>query len=179
MPELATDTPLPGSDQQIIHRDFPLRSPYLPELAPTEPFQFAVNFPLVPVTIENGPFEIAPGTHLWEDAEAKARIKAGEVEPRLIPLLMEVGDVMIRDVRTLHRGTPNRTDRRRTMVVVGYNRARHLRPQLRIFVPRAALEAASTRARRLLRLNPVVERLEDAPPQETYSDLDFLKLYDE
>ena len=31
-----------------------------------------------------------------------------------------VGDVMVRDVRGLHRGTPNKTDKARPMVVVGY-----------------------------------------------------------
>ncbi|MBB5508233.1 hypothetical protein HDG35_004514 [Paraburkholderia sp. JPY681] len=32
---------------------------------------------------------------------------------------MELGDVMIRDVRALHRGTPNRTEAPRPMVVIG------------------------------------------------------------
>jgi hypothetical protein len=174
MPELATDTPLKDSDYQVIHRDFTLHSPYMPEADPAQPFQFAVNFPLVKVTAENGPFEIIPGTHLLTDEEAKKRIQEGEAEKQLIPLLMEAGDVMIRDVRALHRGTPNRTDQPRTMVVVGYNRSEHLRPQLKINIPRDTYDKLSARARHLLRLNPVVTSLEEADNTEEYSNLYFL-----
>ncbi len=34
---------------------------------------------------------------------------------------MRPGDVMIRDVRALHRGTPNHTNEPRPMVVIGYS----------------------------------------------------------
>lgn len=70
---------------------------------------------------------------------------------------MQVGDVMIRDVRGLHRGTPNLTDDPRPMVVIGYSRAWYFRPEVRIDVPRKVLAALPARARRLLRFNPVVE----------------------
>jgi hypothetical protein len=172
MPELATDTPLSGSDYQVVHRDHKLRSPDLSDLDASVPFQFAVNFPLVDVTPDNGPFEIVRGTHIWSDAECSKRIKAGDLV--LEPLLMNAGDVMIRDVRGLHRGTPNRTDTPRPMVVVGYNRIEHRRPQLRIFVPRDEKARLSPRAARLLQLNPVVDSQADAHPCETYSNLYFL-----
>jgi hypothetical protein len=175
MPELATDTPLKDSEYQVIHRDFALHSPYRPDADPKQPFQFAVNFPLVNITRDNGPFEIVRGTHLMTDEESRERIRHGEIDLQLEPLLMEVGDVMIRDVRALHRGTPNYTDTPRTMVVVGYNCSWHERPQLKIYIPREQYEQLSERGKHLLRLNPVVESLVDAEQQETYSNLYFLE----
>ena len=164
MPQLATDTPVLGSKYQDIHRDAP---PLFPETGQeTLPFQLAVNFPLVEVTNENGPFEIAPGTHMLSKEEGLRRIEAGEV--RLQPLTMRLGDVMIRDVRNLHRGTPNRTSVPRPMVVIGYSRRWLFRPEVSIHVPRAALTTLSERARRLLRFNPIVESLDDLPDTEIY-----------
>jgi ectoine hydroxylase-related dioxygenase (phytanoyl-CoA dioxygenase family) len=177
MPELAVDTPLEGSDYQVIHRDAPLRSPDLPDLDPREPFQFAVNFPLIDVALDNGPVEMARGTHLLTDEEARDAVKSGAAARVLEPLLMKVGDLMIRDVRTLHRGTPNFTNHPRPMVVVGYNRRLHRRPQLRIFIPRQTYDTLSERARRMLDLNPIVETIEEAKRSESYSNLDFLDAY--
>ncbi len=42
-------------------------------------FQLAVNFPLVDMTLENGPVEIAKGTHMINKEEATKRMEAGEV----------------------------------------------------------------------------------------------------
>jgi ectoine hydroxylase-related dioxygenase (phytanoyl-CoA dioxygenase family) len=155
--QLATDTPLEGSVYQDVHRD---ALPLFPETGrETPPFQLAVNFPLVDVTAENGPFEITRGTHMTGKEEGLRLIESGEV--RLEPLLMKAGDVLIRDVRGLHRGTPNRTAEPRPMVVLGYSRRWLLRPEVSIRVPRAALAGLSERARFLLRFNPVVESPDD------------------
>jgi hypothetical protein len=155
--QLATDTPLLGSEYQDVHRDAP---PLFPETGrETPPFQLAVNFPLVDVGVENGPFEVARATHMLSKEEGMRRIESGEVG--LEPLTMKAGDVLIRDVRGLHRGTPNRTQEPRPMVVLGYSRRWLLRPEVSIRVPRAALETLSERARFLLRFNPIVDRLED------------------
>jgi len=151
--QLATDTPLLGSDYQEVHRDAP---PLFPETGrETPPYQLAVNFPLVDVTPENGPFEVARATHTVSKEEGLRRIESGEA--RLEPLLMRAGDVMVRDVRGLHRGTPNRTPEPRPMVVLGYSRRWLFRPEVSIRVPREALSSLSERARFLLRFNPVVE----------------------
>jgi ectoine hydroxylase-related dioxygenase (phytanoyl-CoA dioxygenase family) len=155
--QLATDTPLKGSEYQDVHRD---ALPLFPETGrETPPFQLAVNFPLVDVTEENGPFEVTRGTHMMSKEEGLRMIESGEV--RLEPLLMKAGDVMIRDVRGLHRGTPNRTETPRPMVVLGYSRRWLLRPEVSIRVPRAALAGLSERARFLLRFNPVVDSLDE------------------
>jgi hypothetical protein len=134
--QLATDTPLRGSEYQDVHRDAP---PLFPETGrETPPFQLAVNFPLVDVTLENGPFEVARATHMLSKEEGLRRIGAGEAS--LEPLLMKAGDVMIRDVRGLHRGTPNLTDEARPMVVLGYSRRWLFRPEVSIRVPRATYD---------------------------------------
>ncbi|HEV3468240.1 MAG TPA: phytanoyl-CoA dioxygenase family protein [Pyrinomonadaceae bacterium] len=157
MCQLATDTPVRGSEYQDVHRDAP---PLFPETGrETPPFQLAVNFPLVDVTEENGPFEVARATHMISKEEGLRRIGSGEAA--LEPLLMRAGDVMIRDVRGLHRGTPNRTDTPRPMVVVGYSRRWLFRPEVSVRIPRATYETLSERARFLLRFNPVVESLDE------------------
>jgi hypothetical protein len=151
--QLATDTPLKGSEYQDVHRDV---LPLFPETGQETPlFQLAVNFPLVDVTEENGPFEVARATHMLTKAEALRRLESGEA--RLEPLLMKAGDVMIRDVRALHRGTPNRTHAPRPMVVPGYSRHWLYRPKVSIRVPRAVWPSLSARARFLLRFNPLVD----------------------
>jgi hypothetical protein len=169
MCQLATDTPLLGSTYQDVHRDAPPLFPETGEESP--PFQLAVNFPLVDVTEENGPFEITKGTHMVSKEEGLRRLEAGEI--RLEPLLMRLGDVMIRDVRGLHRGTPNKTDVPRPMVVVGYSRRWLFRPEVNIRVPRAALAGLSARARRMLRFNPLVESPDEQPDTEIYQSFAY------
>lgn len=164
MCQLATDTPIGGSDYQDVHRDTP---PLFPETGQeTPPFQLAVNFPLVDVTADNGPFEVARGTHMLSRDEGMKRLTSGAVA--LEPVLLELGDVMIRDVRALHRGTPNKSGVPRPMAVIGYSRRWLFRPEVSIRVPRAALSTASERARHMLRFNPIVESLDQAEDGETY-----------
>ena len=166
--QLATDTPLLGSEYQDVHRDAP---PLFPEWGrETPPFQLAVNFPLVDVTEERGPFEVARATHMVSKEEGLRRLESGEA--RLEPLLMSAGDVMIRDVRGLHRGTPNHTREPRPMVVVGYSRRWLFRPEVSIRVPRATYETLSERARFLLRFNPIVERHDDGG-EEVYQSFAY------
>ena len=169
MPQLATDTPVIGSDYQDIHRDTP---PLFPETGEeTPPFQLAVNFPLVDVEAKNGPFEVARATHMMSKTEGLRLIEAGEI--KLEPIEMRLGDVMIRDVRGLHRGTPNRTPVPRPMVVIGYSRRWLYRPEVSIRVPRAALGGLSRRARQLLRFNPVIDALDEQPETEVYQSFAY------
>ena len=67
-----------------------------------------------------------------------------------------MGDVMIRDVRAVHRGTPNYTDEPRPMVVLGYSRRWLYRPEVNIRVPRSVWDELPPLGRKLLRFNPVV-----------------------
>lgn len=169
MCQLATDTPLLGSTTQEIHRD---ALPLFPETGKeTPPFQLAVNFPLVEVTTENGPFEVARRTHMMSKEEGLRQLDTGEVS--LEPIPMKLGDVMVRDVRGLHRGTPNYTSEPRPMVVIGYSRRWLLRPEVSIHIPRVELENLSPRGRHLLRFNPIVESLEDLPDMERYQSFAY------
>jgi ectoine hydroxylase-related dioxygenase (phytanoyl-CoA dioxygenase family) len=162
MPQLATDTPVLGSEYQDVHRDTP---PLFPETGrETPPFQLAVNFPLVDVTADNGPLEVARGTHVLPRDEALRRLASGRVA--LEPVHMALGDVIVRDVRGLHRGTPNRTATPRPMVVIGYSRRWLFRPEVSIRVPRPVLATLSPRARELLRYNPVFDSIEAATAAE-------------
>src|SRR5207237_9537347 len=76
MCQLASDTPLAGSEHQDLHRDTQLLFPE--SGVETPPYQLAINFPLVDVTDANGPMEYAPGTHMTSKAEGMRRIESGE-----------------------------------------------------------------------------------------------------
>jgi ectoine hydroxylase-related dioxygenase (phytanoyl-CoA dioxygenase family) len=162
MCQLATDTPLKGSEHQDLHRDTQLLFPETG--AETPPYQLAVNFPLVDVTLERGPMEMAGGTHVLSKADGMARVANGEIP--LEPVFLNRGDVMIRDVRHIHRGTPNLTDTPRPMVVIGYSRRWLFRPEVQIRAPRQTLERLPERARRWLRFNPVFDTVEEADAAE-------------
>jgi ectoine hydroxylase-related dioxygenase (phytanoyl-CoA dioxygenase family) len=169
MCQLATDTPLLGSEYQDVHRD---TLPLFPETGKeTPPYQLAVNFPLVDITVENGPMEIIRGTHMMSKEEGLRRMESGEI--KLEPVTMQLGDVMIRDVRGLHRGTPNHTSTPRPMVVIGYSRRWLYRPEVSINIPRQALDTLSPRARHLLRFNPIVESVEEKPEVEVYQSFAY------
>jgi len=168
MCQLATDTPLLGSDYQEIHAD----APPLFEGGPvdTPAFQLALNFPLCAVNNENGPLEITRGTHRMTKAEGLAKIASGEIP--IEALHMNLGDVLVRDVRGLHRGTPNRTAIPRPMVVIGYSRKWLLRPEVSVRIPEEEFQKLSPRGKHLLRFNPRGEaRAENGP--ETYKSFAY------
>lgn len=169
MVQLATDTPLRGSDYQDIHRDAP---PLFPEWGKeTPPFQLAVNFPLIDVTPENGPFEVARGTHRVSKEVGLKQIESGE-RP-LEPVCLAAGDVMVRDVRGLHRGTPNRTDEPRPMAVIGYSRKWLFRPEVSVRIPRNVWDALSPQSWQMLRFSQIVNSLDDAPAEEIYQSFAY------
>jgi hypothetical protein len=169
MCQLASDTPLKGSGYQDIHRDCP---PLFPEAGFETPmYQLAINFPLVDVTSENGPLDIIRGTHTLSrdqglDLLEKKKVSIEQVE-------MKMGDVMIRDVRTLHRGTPNKTDIPRPMVVIGYSRSWLHRPEVSINIPRAEYEKLSENAKSMLRFNPVVDEVSRDIKPERYTTFQY------
>ncbi|CAF1174608.1 unnamed protein product [Didymodactylos carnosus] len=160
--QVATDTPCLGSEYQQLHRDTQLLFPESGQETP--PYQLAVNFPLVDVTDENGPLEMAACTHMLSKEDGLQRIEKGEIPVEQV--LMKRGDVMIRDVRHIHRGTPNKTNIPRPMVVIGYSRRWLFRPEVQIRVPRQTLENLSKRAQKWLRFNPIFDTIEEANKKE-------------
>src|SRR5688572_28771273 len=150
--QYATDTPSKGSTHQDVHCDLPPLFPEEPDLW-HPPHVLAVNFSFVPVTPENGPFEVARGSHRLPREVTLRRINAGELP--LEPVYLDVGDVMIRDPRCLHRGTPNQTDEPRPVAVIGYERSWVYRPHLdENPIPRETWETLNEEERRLMRKMP-------------------------
>ena len=150
--QYASDTPLKGSVYQEIHGDV---GPLFRENPDFQhpPAILAVNFPFIDVTPAHGPFEVARGTHLLPKAEALRRIEDGEIP--LEPLLMNAGDVLIRDPRCLHRGTPNHTDTPRPVAVFaclrGWMQREH---RERNPVPESVWAGFSEREKQLMRKLP-------------------------
>ena len=161
MVQLGADVAGPGSEYQEIHRDY---RPLFDDTFVTPLYAVAVNFALVEVTEQNGPFEMARGTHILRREEGMRRVEAGEIP--LEPLLLRPGDVMIRTPLALHRGTPNRTDEPRPMVVLGYVMHWLHTANVELNVPRDFYERLPQRERELLRCN-VVDEL-PAEAHETY-----------
>ena len=114
------DVPVRGSEYQDVHADYqrPL-FPEVPDLA-LPVYAVVVSFGLVQIAREHGPIEIAPGTHRMTRMDALRAVKAGELALEAVPL--ELGDVLLRNPWTLHRGTPNMTDTPRALVTIRYVR---------------------------------------------------------
>ena len=114
------DVPVKDSEYQKAHADF--QRPLFPEapelLLPA--FMLVVSFGLIDITPAHGPLEIAPRTHRMTRHEALRAVESRETEMQ--PVLLDLGDVLIRHPWALHRGTPNITDTPRPLVSVRYVR---------------------------------------------------------
>ncbi len=119
--EIGFDVPGPGAVDQPWHRDFP---------APEETLtgrrlnSLAFNVTCVDTYEDMGPFEIAPGTQ-WDDP---AEFEHGMFPPKsLYPRYQEraqrkmpkMGDIAARSALTIHRGTANRSQKYRPVLVLG------------------------------------------------------------
>jgi hypothetical protein len=152
------DVPLQGSEYQGIHADYqrPLFAE-APDL-PLPPYLLVASFALVRITPENGPIEIAPGTHRMPRQEALRAAEAGEVG--LQPVQLEIGDVLIRHPWALHRGSPNRTGTFRALASIRYARRWYADSSREVdSIPVAVWESLTPEQRSMLRF-PVGERLE-------------------
>lgn len=94
------------------------KRPALSDRIVTPLYALAVNFSLVEVTAENGPFQMARGTHLLTREEGLQKIATGEIP--MESFYLQPGDVIVRSPLALHRGSPNRTNQPRPMIVMGY-----------------------------------------------------------
>jgi ectoine hydroxylase-related dioxygenase (phytanoyl-CoA dioxygenase family) len=126
---VSSDTCLSGAEIQSPHREMD------PGLS-WEPRGYIVNVPLQRCDLSNGPLEIWPsGSHLWrddvmrglgfDDTVQDARNPDFEWLASLFPsrrLILDPGDVLIRDPALMHRGTVNHTSQPRTMLGVCYFR---------------------------------------------------------
>jgi ectoine hydroxylase-related dioxygenase (phytanoyl-CoA dioxygenase family) len=157
--------PVQGSDYQEIHRDY---RPLFQDEVITPLYALAVNVPLVEVTPENGPFQMARGTHRMTRDEAMRKVEAGEIP--MESFLSQRGDVSIRTPLALHRGSPNRTDTPRPNVVMGYVMHWLHTPKVDLTLPRAYYKSLPESQQKLLRCD-VVEQLE--AKSETYVNFKY------
>jgi hypothetical protein len=119
--EIGYDVPLPGAQHQPWHRDFPapeatLRGRRLDSLA--------FNLTTVDVHEDMGPFEIAPGTQ-WDEPDGfehgmfPPKSLYPRYEERAQRKMPKMGDISARSALTIHRGTTNRSDKSRPVLVLG------------------------------------------------------------
>jgi hypothetical protein len=119
--EIGFDVPLPGALLQPWHRDFP--SPEA-TLVGRRLNSLAFNITTVDVTDDMGPFEIAPGTQ-WDAPEGfehemfPPKTAYTRYEARAQKKMPRMGDISARSALTIHRGTPNRSDKSRPVLVLG------------------------------------------------------------
>jgi len=150
------DVPLRGSAYQGVHIDY--QRPLFreaPDLS-LPAFVLVVSFGLVRITLENGPIEIAPGTHHMARKEVLRAVEAGEIGMQAIPL--EIGDVLIRHPWALHRGSPNTTDMPRALVSLRYVRRWYADNSREVdLVPRAVWESLTSEQQNVMRF-PVRDR---------------------
>jgi hypothetical protein len=118
--EVGFDIPFPGAADQPWHRDFKA-----PEATTSgrRLNSLAFNLTTIDTRPEHGPFEIAPGTQ-WDDITgAKDDMFPDKaLWPRYIERAVQKlprrGDISARSALTIHRGTANRSDEARPVLVV-------------------------------------------------------------
>ena len=119
--EVGFDIPFPGAADQPWHRDFP--SPPA-TLVGRRLNSLAFNLTAVDTVPEMGAFEIALGTQ-WDDLGGcpnqmfPPRELWDRYRERMVPKLPQRGDISARSALTIHRGTANRSQLPRPVLVVG------------------------------------------------------------
>jgi hypothetical protein len=119
--EIGFDIPFPGAADQPWHRDF---APPIQTTRDRRLNSLAFNLTAVDTVPEMGPFEIAPGTQ-WDQFEGCPRgmFPPRELWPRYIERavakLPQRGDISARSALTIHRGTANRSQFPRPVLVIG------------------------------------------------------------
>jgi Phytanoyl-CoA dioxygenase (PhyH) len=119
--ELGFDVPFPGAMNQPWHRDFPSPRCTYEERKLTS---LAFNLTAVDTTLEMGAFEIAPGTQWEPGLDFEDQMFPPEREwPRYAAIaqqkLPQMGDISVRSALTIHRGTANRSQHARPVLVLG------------------------------------------------------------
>jgi hypothetical protein len=119
--EIGFDVPNPGAVDQPWHRDFPAP----PEtLAGRHLSSVAFNITTVDVFEDMGPFEIAPGTQ-WDNP---SEFEHGMFPPkhyysryaaRAERKMPKMGDISARTGLAIHRGTANRSNKSRPVLILG------------------------------------------------------------
>ena len=119
--EVGFDIPFAGAMNQPWHRDFPM-----PEETRTQGrlTSLAFNLTAVDTTEDMGPFEIAPGTQWdWSEEFDHGMFPPKSMYPRYLERAVrkypQMGDISVRSALTIHRGTENRSQLSRPVLVLG------------------------------------------------------------
>ncbi|MGC5011063.1 phytanoyl-CoA dioxygenase family protein [Streptosporangium sp. DT93] len=119
--ELGFDVPFAGAVDQPWHRDFPMPEETRAHRRLTS---LAFNLTAVDTEPDMGPFEIAPGTQ-WDDEPSfdhgmfPPRDTWSRYVERATRKYPQRGDISARSALTIHRGTTNRSQRSRPVLVLG------------------------------------------------------------
>tara|TARA_X000000950_G_scaffold266014_1_gene341003 strand:- start:17075 stop:17875 length:801 start_codon:yes stop_codon:yes gene_type:complete len=119
------NTAFPGSEEQNVHRDCGHLFPELDQAMP--PMLIVVNILLDDFTKANGATEIWPGSQRYVDAD-KVESRTLKISPSRwsahasTQTIAAAGSIVIRDMRTWHRGMANTTAEPRTMLSLVYYR---------------------------------------------------------
>jgi ectoine hydroxylase-related dioxygenase (phytanoyl-CoA dioxygenase family) len=120
--EVGFDIPFAGAMNQPWHRDFPSPRETLDEHRYTS---LAFNLTAVDTEDDMGPFEIAPGTQFdapddsWEHEMFPPKDLYHRYEGRAVRKYPKMGDISARSALTIHRGTINRSNKSRPVLVLG------------------------------------------------------------
>src|SRR5919112_6602023 len=119
--EIGFDIPGPGAVNQPWHRDFPAPEETITGRRLTS---LAFNMTTVDVFEDMGPFEIAPGTQWdpptdFEHGMFPPKSLYPRYEARAQRKMPKMGDISARSALTIHRGTPNLSNKSRPALVLG------------------------------------------------------------
>ncbi len=123
---ISGNTNVPESQLQPVHVD---EGQLWPDLETAHPAaRLVVNVALDDTTEENGAIELWPGTHLEvrkvKGEDIRVSEEALEARRSTVPPILgstKRGDVLVRDMRLWHRGTPNSSDASRFMIAMVHN----------------------------------------------------------
>jgi len=119
--EVGFDIPFAGAQNQPWHRDFPSPPETYEERRLTS---LAFNLTAVDTTEDMGPFHIAPGTQYESGLDFDhGMFPAKDGWPRYEGIgqlkMPQMGDISARSALTIHRGTANRSELSRPVLVLG------------------------------------------------------------
>ena len=168
--EVAFDVPFPGAENQRWHRDFPMPD----DARDGRLSSLAFNLTTVDVRPDMGPFEVAPGTH-FDDGSAWLHgmfpATTERFEARRQQRCPQLGDMSVRTGLTVHRGTANRSDAARPILIVGVVASDvHTADVHEITVTRGYYDALPDEVRAHLRCR-VVDQLEPIIQKHTIEGL--------
>lgn len=119
--ELGFDIPFAGAVNQPWHRDFPMPAVTRDERRLDS---LAFNLTGVDTTDDMGPFEIAPGTQFDDSPEFghamfPPRTHYDRYNQLAVRKYPQRGDISARSALTIHRGTANKSQKSRPVLVLG------------------------------------------------------------